>query len=574
MKNQTQGGTKMKKMEKMMNEAAKMLENEHKEITYGNLVSCLYAAKKVKEAGASSYKEMLNATDDDLRLAVNRDVSEKSFDVLKKFAENHTEAEFDQALLCCRENRFDTSRMTAPGESLISFLEQVLNASAAQSVLSFGFLDQSDFLAQVLSNTGSTNVRASVQYAPYREYSKMRMEQFGNRVSWFTEDLFENQTEKADKVFCFPLFGKNTVELAQERESAYLSDLGMEKPAASAYAYAVLASHLIAENGKAAVLLHPSDLTSTRPGEKECREWLIDNGMLESVVLLPNGLMHGTNVDTALLILSHGNKQVRFVDAKEAGLYRKERRETEMDPSQIEKVMELLNSKESSSFARTISNNEISSHEYSLDFHQYLAESLMVKDGVKFKSVMKDISRGAQMVSKKMKALETEEHTRCRYLAISDVENGMIRSDLSCLKEIPEKMEKYCVQDGDLLISRSYPFKTAVAKVEEDEQILLSGNFYRIEVDSSKANPYFIKAFLESGRGSEILEMLGKGTAIPMISASDLKEIMLPLPEMETQNRVAESYFAAQQDVIACRGRYEQALEKLAETYDREMSEE
>lgn len=572
--NQTQGGTKMKKMDVLTNEAAKMLENEHKEIDYGNLVSFLYAAKKVKEAGVGSYKEMLNAIDDDLRLAVNRDVPEKSFDALKEFAENYTEPEFDQALLCCRENRFDTSRMTAPGESLISFLEQVLDVSAAQSVLSLGFWDQSDFLAQVLSNTSSTNVRASVQYAPYREYSKMRMEQFGNRVSWFTEDPFENQTEKADEVFCFSLFGKNTVELAQERESAYLSDLGMEKPAASAYAYAVLASHLIAENGKAAVLLHPSDLTSTRPGEKECRKWLIDNGMLESVILLPNGLMHRTNVDTALLILSHGNKQVRFVDVKEAGLYKKERREAELDSSQMKKVLELLNSDESSSFARTISNNEISSHEYSLDFHQYLAESLMVKDGVKFKSVMKDISRGAQMVSKKMKALETEERTSCRYLAISDVENGMIRSDLSYLKEIPEKMEKYCVQNGDLLISRSYPFKTAVAKVEEGEQILLSGNFYRIEVDSSKANPYFIKAFLESRRGSEILEMLGKGTAIPMISASDLKELMLPLPDMETQNRVAESYLAAQQDVITCRGRYKQALEKLAGTYDREMSEE
>ncbi len=564
----------MKKMDEMTNEAAKMLENKHKEITYENLVSFLYAAKKLKEANDDSYKEMLNAIDDDLRLTVERDVPKKSFDAVKEFAEHHMEAEFDRALLHCRENHFDTNSMTAPGESLINFLEQVLNVYAARSVLSLGFWDQSDFLAQVLCKTEKTNVRASIQYAPYRDYSRMRMEQFGSRISWFAEDPFGNQIEKADAVFCFPPFGKNTVESAQDRESAYLSDLGMEKPAASAYAYAVLASHLIAENGKAAVLLHPSDLTSTRPGEKECREWLIDNEMLESVVLLPGGLVHGTNVDTALLILSHGNKQVRFVDVKEAGLYRKERRETEMDPSQMKKIMELLISDESSSFARTISNNEISSHEYSLDFHRYLAESLMVKDGVKFKSVMKYISRGAQTASKEVKVLETEEHTSCRYLAISDVENGMIRSDLSYLKGIPEKMEKYCVQDGDLLISRSYPFKTAVAKIEESEQILLSGNFYCIRVDSSKANPYFIKAFLESKRGSEILEMLGKGTAIPMISASDLKELMIPLPDMETQNRVAESYLAAQQDVITCRREYEQALEKLAETYDQEMAGE
>ncbi len=561
----------MKKMDEMMNEIRNMLISNHEEDAYENLLPHLYAAEKMKEAGEEcSYEEMLNViADDPVREAVRKSVRPENFDSLKEITKDCTEGEMNKALRQCKENR-SRNREAAVGDSLSKLLKGILKTSSAQSILALGYSGLNDFTNIILSEKGNSKVKVVCRGDHALALAKMRAEQFDSRVTFSVEDPFDGQIEKADAVFSFPPMGWR----AQENESEYLSDLGIQGPASSAYAYAVLSSDLMKENGRAAVLMCTADLNSSRKGEKESRKWLVDNEMAEAVVLLPGGLVHGTGVDTALLILSHGNEQVRFVDVKEAGLYKKERREAELDPSQMKKIIDLLNSEEDSSFARTISSSEISSHEYSLDFHQYLAESLMVKDGIKFKSVMEDISRGAQMVSKKMKALETDEHTSCRYLAISDVENGMIRSDLSYLKEIPEKMEKYCVQDGDLLISRSYPFKTAVAKVEEGEQILLSGNFYRIEVDSSKANPYFIKAFLESRRGSEILEMLGKGTAIPMISASDLKELMLPLPDMKTQNRVAESYLAAQQDVITSRGRYEQALEKLAGTYDREMSEE
>ena len=54
-----------------------------------------------------------------------------------------------------------------------------------------------------------------------------------------------------------------------------------------------------------------------------------------------------------------------------------------------------------------------------------------------------------------------------------------------------------------------------------------------IELDESRANPYYIKAFFDSEQGIAALKSITVGATIPNIGVDKLKNVMIPLPSME-----------------------------------------
>ena len=51
-----------------------------------------------------------------------------------------------------------------------------------------------------------------------------------------------------------------------------------------------------------------------------------------------------------------------------------------------------------------------------------------------------------------------------------------------------------------------------------------------IELDESRANPYYIKAFFDSEQGIAALKSITVGATIPNIGVDKLKNVMIPLP--------------------------------------------
>ncbi|WP_192932871.1 hypothetical protein [Lachnobacterium bovis] len=108
---------------------------------------------------------------------------------------------------------------------------------------------------------------------------------------------------------------------------------------------------------------------------------------------------------------------------------------------------------------------------------------------------------------------------------IANIQNGMISKDLPYLKEINPKLDKYCIGNKNLLISKNgSPFKVAVAEIEDEKKILANGNLFIIELDEKQVNPYFLKAFFESEIGEATLNSIVVGAVIPTISVSALKK--------------------------------------------------
>ena len=211
-------------------------------------------------------------------------------------------------------------------------------------------------------------------------------------------------------------------------------------------------------------------------------------------------------------------------------------------------------------------------NEYSLNLSRYRDNDVQYENGVAFKSIIKNITRGAACTASQLDEMVSEKKTNIQFLMLSNIQNGIIDEKLPYLKEIDEKLAKYCVKNNSLILSKNgSPFKIAVATVQDEQKILANGNLYVIELDETKANPYYIKAFLESERGIAALKRITVGTTIPSIGVDKLKNLIVPLPALEEQNQIATKYLAVLDEISVLKTKLENALSRLNHVFDEEV---
>ena len=157
---------------------------------------------------------------------------------------------------------------------------------------------------------------------------------------------------------------------------------------------------------------------------------------------------------------------------------------------------------------------------------------------------------------------------------LANVQNGIIDDDLPFLTEIDGKLEKYLLKNNDLILSKNgAPFKIAVAEIEKGRKILANGNMYIITVTDSRIDPYYLKAYLESEKGSAALKRITVGTTIPSLGVEQLKKLIIPLPPQEEQYRIkdiADEYRACISELKLLQRKTAKVLDRMEHIYDSE----
>src|SRR5699024_12715579 len=82
--------------------------------------------------------------------------------------------------------------------------------------------------------------------------------------------------------------------------------------------------------------------------------------------------------------------------------------------------------------------------------------------------------------------MNTTKETGIKYLKIQDIENASINKNLPNLKNVDEKYHNYFLEEGNLVISKSSPYKIARVENHKNTKILATGNLYYIEIDEDK----------------------------------------------------------------------------------------
>lgn len=407
-----------------------------------------------------------------------------------------------------------------------------------------------------------------------KEIAEIRLSLITDKADIQQGSIFSlDKDEKFDKIFCDFPWNMRTKNAWVEKEKLVeleeiIPDLKRATVADWLFVTSVI-SHL-KENGKA-VVVATNGTTWNGGVSKTIRERFLKLGYVEAVISLPENLYVTTSIPTSLLVLSKGNHSVRMIDA--SGMADVGRRQNILSDETILKISELLNMDSEASVCVTL--EEIEKNDYAINPSRFLENEIEVENGVPFEDLIINITRGAQVKASELDELVSVTPTEYQYLMLANIQDGIINDELPYLKELDKKLEKYCVKNNSLVISKNgAPVKVAVATVDEGKKILANGNLYVIELDQTRVNPYFVKAYLESENGTVALSRVTVGATMPNIPVDGLKKILIPLPSMEVQrsmeiqSRIAEKYQAKMDEIKVLRYRLSKATEELKNIYE------
>ena len=307
--------------------------------------------------------------------------------------------------------------------------------------------------------------------------------------------------------------------------------------------------------------------TTWNSTDRKIREYFVENGLLEATVLLPAKLLPGTSIATTLVIFSHGNTSIKMIDAGEN--FTKDGRRTILSDNDISDIMELLQKNSNKSI--TISINEIAENDYIINASRYLEKAPEIRDGVELASIVKSITRGAQVKASYLDENRASESTPYRYIMISNISDGDIFfTDNQYLKDIQANVKKFCIRNNSIVLTKtgSPDFKSAVVQVAEGMEILATGNMFILEIDEKKANPYYLQALFDSELGRALFKSIYVGSVIPTISLEKLRKLEIPLPSLEEQNIIGEKYKEELERMADLKEKLSTSREKLKKIYN------
>ena len=212
--------------------------------------------------------------------------------------------------------------------------------------------------------------------------------------------------------------------------------------------------------------------------------------------------------------------------------------------SDVNKILNLLNGDNVTEISFSKKIEDFSKNNYNLDVIENIDILPNFENGIELKKVIKNIIRGSQIDAKELNEIRTYDVTPYIYLTLSNINDGVIEFENieEYLTKIPEKQEKFCIKNNSILLSKigNPPYKIAVAQIPDDKKIIASGNFAIIEVDEKKLNPWYLVAFLITDIGVKILKKAYIGSLHSSLSIKKLEDIIIPIPPMEEQNKIAQ----------------------------------
>ena len=264
--------------------------------------------------------------------------------------------------------------------------------------------------------------------------------------------------------------------------------------------------------------------------DSKFRKYLLENYKLLEIADLPAGLFNNvTMIKTVLFTLSTGASdkiQVKkYVSDKPLA------RNTECTSLDIDKEetisIEELQADDSWNISLLLESDD--------EVAQYKNTGLPM---VKLKDIA-DVFRG-KAVSK------LDSGKKVGVINIADITDNEIDYDkVSFVNDEQQKIIKYLLEDGDILISsRGTTIKVAMFE-KQDEQYIPAVNFNVIRIHESaksKIKSEYLKIFFASSIGQKLLASLQRGGVVMNINAKDLYSLNIPLLSLQEQQKIIDQY--------------------------------
>jgi tRNA1(Val) A37 N6-methylase TrmN6 len=322
--------------------------------------------------------------------------------------------------------------------------------------------------------------------------------------------------------------------------------------------------NLMSDQGKAVVVVPLSMLF--RESESEIRNQIIEFNLLESVIQLPERMLNYTKIPVALMVLSHNNQEVKFIDATEIMETTLDDKDSQMDLRFIEK----LNASENSLI--------INNHRLQTEHLPWIPRNLLLKSELNFngrelKTLTSEIFRGVQILKSEYEQLlnppKNEESMRYKLVLLSSYDETLIAENLITIYTTPHQYDRYLVQNNDILItSRGTLFKMALAQVINEERYVVTGNVAVIRANPKEVNPVYLYLFLKSPIGQKLLESIRQGSTTYILNNKDIESLKIKEPSRSKQDLLAERYLKLLDQKIITENRLKRLDREIETLYD------
>ena len=344
------------------------------------------------------------------------------------------------------------------------------------------------------------------------------------------KDIVENQL--FDRILTMPLWrpSSKAMEYFPERTSLSKLDVPESKIADGEWHEILFNLSLLEQKGKMVTLITNSTLANNL--SVKTRQALVENGYIESIIELPDRLLENTGIELYAVVLSYGNKGVKFLDASQA--YTEQRRRKDIE---VATVLEDLDNPE---ICRFESIESIAREGYNLLPKRYTLKTNVI-DGIPLGEIC-NISRGLVISSKELDDFVTDVDTGVRYLYTKDADGDAVDYSQSPFIDVEKLKRKFTLLDNDTwLLGRTSPFRSNMLYVEGNDKLIANGNQFAITILPKYKNQYllpYLALYFNSKAGREQIERFAVGQLIKSLSLKDLKTLQIPKVSIEKQREV------------------------------------
>lgn len=306
--------------------------------------------------------------------------------------------------------------------------------------------------------------------------------------------------------------------------------------------------------------------------DTDIRKYLVENNYINTIISLPTGILPFTGVASSLIILKKNNNHhsIKMIDATEISCI--QRRGKIFTQEDIAYIVDLYKSERHTEKSFDVTLDEIVKNDFYLGIGRYYTYSLI--NPCTLGNVSRNIFRGYQINAKELDQISIEneeEDSEYRIINISDIRaEGFVSRVLKAVRiEDTRKFNKYCVKDGDIIITaKNTTIKSAIYRSHGNYKAILTGNLIAIRVNETKLNPYYLKAFLDSQQGESVIKSIQTGTSIITLNPNSLKEMKISLLDMSLQSEIAEEYMKNLNYIEDLLNKYNEAFDYSAKIFD------
>ncbi|MCQ2240437.1 N-6 DNA methylase [Treponema sp.] len=321
----------------------------------------------------------------------------------------------------------------------------------------------------------------------------------------------------------------------------------------------------LSENGILGVVLPESSAFGNDTGSLKMRQFLVENNLIKAIYTLPEKIfLPYSAINCVLYVIGKNNGNINLVDLR--SFVPKNFDMKNIEESDYEKIFSFV--EEAEKKGKEITNFD---NKFSFNITKYIYKPTYKCPTMKLGDLLESLTRGVQITNSELqKQNSTTENSKYRILSNSDIEDCLFKDTAKKISNIDMKHEKFCVSErGVIILSKMGPtFKVGISECNDGEKYLVTNNLFILKVNKKLINPFYLLYFLNSDRGRDLLKNNAAGLNIPTLSNDDVKNIDIPVPEMDIQNSIAYEMEEALEGINTAKVMYEARRMQIRELND------